>query len=143
MLASFTIYGLFVSKPEKKDMYYDSSTTVIEDIVVKGNVVSVDFTYKTIYKLRENGKVGTRMEIRGTLTSQENRDVTEFINENWMAKHLLPKAFAQMAIDEINNRGKSTTILISYALEIAPPLKLSTRLVEAAGAPNPSDKARQ
>jgi hypothetical protein len=122
MSLSFETYNLFVTKLSSKQIYYDSSHTNIDEIAVKGSAVRVDFTYTSIYRIKEDNEIGVRMEINGSITSNETESTRNMITSMW-ASSKIPKEYGESLVFAINRNCIPKMILLAYAMEIPIPLK--------------------
>lgn len=97
----------------------------IDDVSVKGDAVTVQYTFLADYE----DKVG-HLKMTGVIYSSEDKSKAKEIEEMWKKSKKVPEDFAELIINTVNYTCGVNGIFVAQPVRLSPPMRLPMVRVE-------------
>jgi hypothetical protein len=91
----------------------------IDDVAVKGDAVTIQYTFQAIY----GDKIG-HLKINGMLYASEDKSKAKEIEDTWKKSKKLPDDFAEMVLNTINYTCSVNGTFVVQPVRLSPPMQL-------------------
>ncbi len=119
------------AKREKEGTVNGLSINIgIDDVAVKGDAVTVQYTFAADYE----DKIG-HLKMTGVLFASEDKNKAKEIEDMWKKSKKLPEEFAELVLNTVNYTCGVNGTFVVQPVRLSPPMQLPLVRVE-----NPEEK---